>query len=219
MKDDCNNADRVKQVNKSNQRINTYAIVLCALFTGLIAVGAFFKIPFQPVPVTLQVTFVLSAGMMLGSKMAAVSAFVYLIIGLIGVPVFALGGGLAYLLQPTFGYILGFVPGAYITGRIVEKLERAGYKSYFGASLAGLLVVYFVGIVYFYFLSRFYLNREVGLWYLLANGLLLSLPGDVLFCAVGAMLAKRMKPITAVYFNSEYKSKNCKNGARGNSSG
>lgn len=193
-------------MRKSNQRTNTYAIVFCALFTGLIAVGAFFRFPFYPVPATLQVTFVLLAGMMLGSKKGAAAAFAYLLVGLTGLPVFALGGGLSYLLQPTFGYIIGFVPGAYITGKIIETSERTSYKNYLGACLVGLSVVYLIGIVYFYFLSRIYLNRQIGLWYLLANGLLLTLPGDVLFCGAAAVLAKRMKPMTTVYFNNENKS-------------
>lgn len=205
-------------MKKSEQRLNIYSVVLCAVFAGLIVVGAFLRMPFYPVPATLQVTFVLLAGMMLGGKRGAIAAFVYLAIGLAGVPVFALGGGLSYLLQPTFGYIMGFIPAAYITGRIVEKSGRSTYKSYFGASLAGLLVVYSIGIVYFYFLSRFYLNREIGLWYLLANCLLLTLPGDVLFCGAGAILAKRMKPMTTVYFNSEFKSIKSEKGATESSS-
>lgn len=192
-------------MTKGNQRINTYSVVLCALFAGLIAVGAFIRIPAYPVPATLQMTFVLLAGMMLGSKRGAISAFVYLVIGLAGIPVFALGGGLGYLLQPTFGYILGFIPGAYLTGIMIEKVKNTTYRSYFGASLAGLLMVYFIGVIYFYFISRFYLNREIGAWYLLVNCFLLTLPGDVVFCGAGALLAKRIKPITAVYLATNSK--------------
>lgn len=210
MRCDRINTDRVKQVRETIQRVNIYSIVLCALFAGLISIGAFLKIPFYPVPATLQMAFVLLAGMLLGGKRGAIAAFIYVAIGLMGLPVFALGGGLNYLLQPTFGYILGFIPGALITGKIVEKSGRATYRSYFGASLAGLLAVYSIGIVYFYFISRFYLNREIDLWYLLATCLLLTLPGDVLFCGAGAVLAKRMKPITAFYLNNEYKSKKIK---------
>lgn len=187
------------------KHINTYSIVLCALFAGLIAIGAFLRIPVYPVPATFQMTFVLLAGMMLGSRRGAISAFVYMAVGLIGIPIFTMGGGLSYLLQPTFGYIVGFIPGAYVTGRIVEKAARSTYKNYFVASLAGLLVVYFIGIVYFYSLSRYYLNREIGLWYLLSNCLLLTLPGDVVFCSAGALLAKRIKPVTMVYFNSGFR--------------
>lgn len=204
VKVDCINMNRVEQVRKSNQPINTYSIVLCALFAGLIAIGAFLKIP-APVPVTLQMSFVLLTGMMLGSKRGAVSVLVYLLVGLTGIPVFALGGGLSYLLQPTFGYIIGFIPGAYLTGRIVEKADRATYRNYFVAGLAGLLIVYFVGVIYFYLLSRFYLNQQITLWYLLLHSLLLTLPGDVVFCGVGALLALRMKPITSVYFNRQHK--------------
>lgn len=205
MKCDCNNTYSMKQAVKGNQRINTYSIVLCALFAGLIALGAFIRIPSYSVPATLQMSFVLLAGMMLGSKRGAISAFVYMVVGLMGIPVFALGGGLGYFLKPTFGYIIGFIPGAYITGRIVERSKQITYRGYFAASLAGLLVVYFIGVVYFYVISRFYLSREIGIWYLFFNCFLITLPGDVVVCSAGALLAKRIKPVTAVYFNSEFK--------------
>lgn len=83
------------------------------LFTALIAAGAFLKItiPVQPVPMhfTLQFFFVLLAGLLLGSKGALFSVCTYLAVGLLGIPVFASGGGLSYLLKPTFGFLMGFI--------------------------------------------------------------------------------------------------------------
>ena len=93
-------------------------LTLGGLFTALIAVGAFLKItiPVQPVPMhfTLQFFFVLLAALILGSKRAFASVITYLVIGLCGLPIFATGGGPAYLLKPTFGFLIGFAAAAFV---------------------------------------------------------------------------------------------------------
>lgn len=83
-----------------------YYMMLTALFAALTAVGAFIKIPFYPVPLTLQTFFTMLAAMVLPPHWAAASQLLYLAVGLIGMPVFANGGGLAYVVQPTFGYLV-----------------------------------------------------------------------------------------------------------------
>ena len=81
------------------------------LFTALIAAGAFIKItiPVQPVPMhfTLQFFFVLLSALLLGARRSLACVAAYLAIGLCGIPVFATGGGLSYLLKPTFGFQIG----------------------------------------------------------------------------------------------------------------
>lgn len=73
---------------------------------------------------TLQWFFVLMAGFLLGAKLASLSVIVYLCIGLVGVPVFAAGGGPTYILRPGFGFLLGFVLAAFLIGAITESLKR-----------------------------------------------------------------------------------------------
>lgn len=90
------------------QKINTKNLILCALFSALIAVGAFIRIPIPVVPFTLQFLFTMLAGLLIGGKLGFTSVTVYIAMGLLGLPVFADGGGLAYLLKPSFGYIIGF---------------------------------------------------------------------------------------------------------------
>lgn len=189
-------------MENSKKRFSVNAMALCALFSALIAAGAFIKLPVYPVPVTLQVQFALLAGLLLGSRPGIISAAVYLLIGLTGIPVFARGGGIGYIFQPTFGYILGFVLGAGIAGRIVEKSKgTAAFKVNFAASLAGLAAVYALGVVYFWIISRFYLGKEIGIRYLLVNCFLLTLPGDIVMAALGALIAKRLKPAINKYLN------------------
>lgn len=98
----------------------TYKMILVALFAALIAVGAFIRVPVPLVPFTMQTFFVVLAGMLLGKKLGAASALVYLAIGLIGIPVFT-QGGIGYVLKPSFGYLIGFIVAAFITGAIVRR--------------------------------------------------------------------------------------------------
>jgi biotin transport system substrate-specific component len=98
-----------------------YYMVLTALFAALTAVGAFIKIPFYPVPLTLQTFFTMLAAMTLPPLWAAVSQLLYLGVGLIGLPVFANGGGLAYVMQPTFGYLVLLPLLAFFTATILKS--------------------------------------------------------------------------------------------------
>lgn len=121
---------------------NTTSLLLCALFTALVAIGAFIRIPTPLVPVTLQFWFTAMAGLLLGPWRGALSVFVYVLLGLIGVPVFTQGGGLGYVFQPTFGYLLGFIAEAWIIGAIAWQKKDADFKWLLFATLVGAVVVY-----------------------------------------------------------------------------
>jgi biotin transport system substrate-specific component len=86
-----------------------------------LAVSAKMQIPLGPVPFTMQTCVVLVLGALLGSRLAGASVVLYLAEGLAGLPVFAAGGGLAYLASPTFGYLVGFLPAAVLIGRLTER--------------------------------------------------------------------------------------------------
>ena len=101
---------------------------MICLFTALIAAGAFIRIPIPVVPFTLQFLFTTLAGLLLGGKNGAISVGVYIFLGLLGLPVFASGGGFAYVLTPTFGYLIGFGAGAYLTGRIANAKPQPSFK-------------------------------------------------------------------------------------------
>ena len=91
------------------KRNRTGNMIMCGLFTALIAAGAFIRIPVPLVPFTLQFLFTTLAGLVMGGRLGALSAAVYTMLGLIGIPVFAEGGGIWYILKPSFGYIIGFI--------------------------------------------------------------------------------------------------------------
>ncbi len=88
-------------------------ILLTSLFTALIAAGTFIKIPMIPVSMTLQTLFVFLSGLLLPPGHAFLSVLIFIILGLIGLPVFTSGGGIGALLSPTGGFILGFAVAAF----------------------------------------------------------------------------------------------------------
>ena len=173
----------------------TKNMVLCAMFVALIAVGAFIRIPIPVVPFTLQILFINLAGLLLGGKLGAIAAGSYMIIGLIGLPVFAEGGGLSYVFKPSFGYIIGFIVSAYVTGIIANKVYNPSYKRLLAANFIGLAIVYLFGMIYYYIMSNFYLGTQIGLFPLFLYCFILAVPGDIVLCIVSAILAKRLIPI------------------------
>ncbi len=179
------------------QTITVKEMTLCALFTVLTAVGAFIKIPIPVVPFTLQFLFTMLAGLLLGGRLGALSVGLYALLGLAGLPVFAEGGGFWYLLNPSFGYILGFAVASYITGRMTERGKQTTFPGILAANFAGLAVVYGVGMAYYYLISNFVIGTPIGLWPLFLYCFLLAVPGDLCLCVVAAVLALRLKPAIA----------------------
>lgn len=169
----------------------TREMCMCALFTALLCASAFLRIPTPLLPITFQTLFVTLAGLMLGGRKGALSTGVYVLIGLLGLPVFTEGGGLSYILKPSFGYLLGFIIGSFITGKLAEK--EASLKNYILSSFAGMLVIYFVGIIYYFLISSFYLGNEIEIKKLLVYCFLLTLPGDILMCILASVIGKRLK--------------------------
>ena len=91
------------------RKLTVRELVLCGLFIALITVGTFIRIPIGNDVYTLQFLFTLLAGLVLGARLGALAVGAYVLLGLVGVPVFATGGGFGYIAQPTFGYLLGFI--------------------------------------------------------------------------------------------------------------
>ena len=94
--------------------MTTRKLVRTALFAALTAVGAFLKIPLGPSAITLQFFFTAMAGCLLGSGCGALSQLIYVLLGLLGLPIFTAGGGFSYVLHPTFGFLLGLIPAAWV---------------------------------------------------------------------------------------------------------
>ena len=134
-------------------------LILTALFAALTAIGAFLGFKFVLASITLQFLFTAMAGVLLGRRYGALSQAVYVLLGLVGVPIFAQGGGFSYVLQPTAL-----------------------------AMLAGLAVLYAIGVPYMALIANGYLGKGLTFWQVMRSGMLIYLPGDMLKIAVGSAL-------------------------------
>ena len=176
-------------------KLKTRELILCSLFTALIAIGAFIKIPVPVVPFTLQDAFVILAGILLGAKLGAISVIIYIVLGLIGLPIFTNGGGIAYVLQPTFGYIIGFAIAAFIIGKISNSTPNPSVKRLLLANIVGLIVIYALGATYYYAISHLYLGTNIGIGSLMLYCVILCLPGDIFICFFTAILGNKLVTI------------------------
>jgi len=123
-------------------------MVYASLLGAATAAGAYIIIPLPPVPITLQTLFLGLAGTLLGARLAALSQVVYILLGVIGLPVFAGGkAGLGVLIGPTGGYLVGFVLGGYVVGKIVEQFENPKWVVLTLSLVAGFLAVYLMGVI------------------------------------------------------------------------
>ena len=165
------------------------------MFAALITIGTFIKIPVPMIPFTLQFLFTTLAGLFLGGTLGAISVSFYVLLGLFGVPVFALGGGISYIVQPSFGYLIGFIVGSYLTGTIAHKSSMLSTRRLFIACFAGLGAVYLFGISYYWLISTFYLKNPIGIGALLLYGLVLAIPGDILLCLFSVQIGRQMLPL------------------------
>lgn len=181
------------------QKLTTKDLVLCAIFTTLIIIGTFLKIPTPIIPITFQVMFTNLAGLMLGSRRGAISSGIYVLLGLIGIPVFSSGGGIGYILYPTFGYLIGFVVGAYAAGRVVEKRQDNSLGTYILASMVNLAIVYGIGVLYLYLMKNYYQNAALPLSKALMVGFLTPLPSDIFAIGISCLLLKKVMPAIKSY--------------------
>ena len=165
----------------------------CSVFVVLMIIAAKISIPFYPVALTFQTVIAVSAGLLLGAKYGASSIAVYVFMGLLGLPVFANGGGFAYVVQLSFGYTLGFIGAAFSAGMVAGRGELTLRRSLFSA-VVGFLVNYLIGIPYFACIWCWYLHNS-GLWQIILTGNLLYMPKDLLLCVLAAVLAWRIRPL------------------------
>lgn len=173
------------------KHLSVREMVLCGLFIALITAGTFIRIPVGADVYTLQFMFTLLAGLMLGARLGAMAVGSYVLLGLLGVPVFASGGGPAYILQPTFGYLLAFILQAWFCGAYARRLSDKSYSNLLTVNLGGMAIVYLIGISWFYLSSNFVLDAPIPLWTaILYCGILQAVP-DFLLCMAAAGIGLR----------------------------
>ncbi len=167
-------------------------MVYSAAMAGMIAVGAFIAVPVGPVPIVLQNMFVYLTGLLLGWRWGLAAVGVYLLAGMLGLPVFAGGtSGFARLLGPTGGYLAAYLPVVCIIGLTAEKTAGGKCRAVFDmlGMLAGTVVLYGLGVTWLKIVTGMSLSSAV------LAGVLPFLPGDGAKMVVAVILARTVRPM------------------------
>jgi biotin transport system substrate-specific component len=170
--------------------VRTRRMTTAALLAALLSAAAYVAIPVQPVPITLQVFVVVLAALLLPPAWAAAAVGVYLMLGAIGVPVFAgARGGLGVLFGPTGGYLSGFLAGAW-AGALVRKAASLGRGRLVPDVLAAVLTI---AVAYALGATQLALVTGIGPGKALAAGVLPFLPLDAVKAAVAVAVASALR--------------------------
>ena len=136
-------------ISKITEDINIkilFTIITVFSASLLLIVSAKIKVPLYPVPMTLQPLAVLMIAMLFGRKLATLTVGLYIFKGIIGLPVFAFGGGLMYLMGPTGGFILGFFASAFVVGYLADRGWGRKISLSIISMLIGMAIIYILGI-------------------------------------------------------------------------
>ena len=150
-----------------------------------------------PLPSTWQVPALLVCALVCGPRAGVIAAVAYLTIGLVDLPVFHDGGGLGYLLNPGFGYLAGFVPAAWLCGRLAQQERMNDVARLFLAACAGLLMIQICGLL------NILIGGLLGRWSAAIPDLFFSyglgpLPAQLALCAAAALLALPLRRLLLI---------------------
>jgi len=184
------NKDRIL-INKlktfENFNSNVVSILLVIFGTILLAVSAKIQLPFWPVPMTMQTFVIFLIGMTYSVRLSFITVSMYLFEGALGLPVFASGGGIAYLVGPTSGYLYGML----ISSVVISYLANLGFsKTYFKTSISlliGSFIIFLFGILY--------LGSIIGYEKAIIAGLLPFIPSELFKIALAVSLIPSIQKI------------------------
>lgn len=164
-------------------------LVSASLMAALTAVGSYIHVPIGPVPMVLSTLFVILSGLLLGSRWGITSMGIYLLMGAIGIPVFAGGkGGFAHFFGPTGGYLFGFVLSSWLTGLISER-SPGSLPLDIAAVIIGSIAIYSLGAPWLKWVTQMSWTKT------LMVGVIPFLIGDAIKAVVAVALARSVRPI------------------------
>jgi biotin transport system substrate-specific component len=172
--------------NAGLSRLSTGSVQI-AFFAALLIILSkiVIPLPFTPVPFTLQLIGVFLIGLLLPPFEAALAIAVYLFLGALGLPVFAKGGGLAYILGPTGGFLYGFLIASPVVSLIYRKFR--GFVGALVSCLAGLIIIYFFGALHLWQVSG------KGFAFVLTAAVIPFVPFDIIKAIIAASVASAAK--------------------------
>ncbi|WAW15389.1 biotin transporter BioY [Peptostreptococcus equinus] len=181
----------------TNINLDVKSMVLCSIFSALYVVGAFIQIPLPNSDYfTLQYLFIILSAMVLSPKKALLSVCIYLALGLAGFPVFAAGGGITYILKPSFGYLIGFAVSSYIVSYLLNNRNKK-FSNFFMAGIVGFLIIYVIGFIYKYTALNLFMGVKTPWLVIFLGAFPIDMPGDLIATILAAILAPKIR--RAVY--------------------
>ena len=160
-----------------SQLTNFLIVVTCSF---LLILSAKIKVDLYPVPMTMQPLAVLMIAMLCGRNISVAAVSLYLFQGMLGIPVFAYGGGLPYLLGPTGGFLFGFLFASILIGELADRGWGKSLVKSVVSMLLGLLAIYTCGV--------FQLSILKGFDFAIINGLKPFIIGDLYKLILAALL-------------------------------
>ena len=169
-------------------------IATSGIFIALMIVSAFISIPITPsVAFTLQCLVTNTCCLLLGKKWGACSVVLYVVLGLLGLPIFSAGGGgFAYVLKPSFGFLIGMAVGGFFAAWFREKTGKTNFTTYLFASLIDMVIWDIIGVAYGAGIMYGYMRVTTGVWDFLMMMLIPFIPIDIAKCVISALLCPRL---------------------------
>lgn len=181
------------------RKLSTKDMTQIAICTAMLSVSALIAIPVGPVPVTLQVFFFLLIPTILGSFKGTISLALYLLLGLIGLPVFAGGsGGIQSFLSPSFGYLIGQLVLSPLVGLIGEGKTKQSIFRMTGFMTIAIFLLYSIGMSYQYVIMNYVLGAPITFRTIVAGNLTVFLPLDIMKAIGAAIVYNRVIPVIGV---------------------
>ena len=177
--------------------MKTRDMTLTAVMAALICIAGPLVVPVGPVPLSLATFAVYLAGAVLGKKRGTIAVGLYLLIGIIGVPVFSgFSGGFQKLAGVTGGYLAGYLPCAFLSGLGAERAEKSGRKWLLPAlAAAGTAVLYALGTAWFMIQTGNTASAALGLC------VVPFLPGDAVKIIAASLLAGPVRKAAGIVSN------------------
>lgn len=172
---------------ENTKRINTHQLTLIGVMASVICILGPLSLPIGIVPISLTNLAIYFSVYVLGQKRGTLSYIVYLLIGLVGLPVFSgFSGGFTKLFGPTGGYLIGFIFMAFISGIFIDKFSNKIYMCFLGMIL-GTIVAYILGTAWLAYQTNLTFNAT------LAIGVLPFIPGDVAKMVIASLIGPQIK--------------------------
>ena len=188
-------------------KTNNTRFLFIVLFAAIISAGCFIAVPIGPggIPIVMQNMFAVLASLILGGFGGFFSALLFVAAGALGLPVFSGGtGGIAHLLGPTGGFLIGYIAGALASGCIAGK-PRAGEKAFGAKNIVKLSIAAFAGFALIYVpgVLRFMQLTGRSFQATLAACVIPFIPGDLIKLALSVPLAAKLRTVAARYFSEK----------------